>query len=241
VPTRERERHFAFYDLEVESMPTTSDELRAPARLLTALRDVLFENTSSRGPKVSAISEAEPTLVGAELEAARLALRQGLEEALGPGIREFALQIEALREVLPDAKQRQRAALRVLSLKGIAAPALVLELEQAAARLRAQSGAFGGKLASRRANIEQQRRSAVEVAEADAAQAEQAIVRLQAELDAARAQLASVASRREQALAACEEGSQRLTVKEQSFERAFAELHGEYANLQRQISNPENA
>ncbi|HYP90208.1 MAG TPA: hypothetical protein VEQ59_18685 [Polyangiaceae bacterium] len=225
-------------------MPTKTDELeapRAPSGLLTALRDVLFENTSSPRSKVSAIPSSLPAPDSAELEAARAALRQGLEEALGPGIREFALQIEALREVLPDAKQRERAALRVLSLKGLSAQALVLELEQALARLGAQNEAFGSKLASRRTSIEEQRARAVEMAEAETAQTEQAIARLQSELDAARAHRAELAARREQALRAADESSQRLSAKQRGFERALSELQGEYTDLQRQISNAETA
>jgi chromosome segregation ATPase len=225
-------------------MPTTSDKAttsRAAAGLLSTLRDVLFETTPNGVAKVSTISAPPPASTSADLEAARLALQQGLEAATGPGVREFALQVEALREVLPDAKQRQRAAMRVLALKGISPPALAAELQHAIACLGAQREAFFGKLAARRASIEQQRGAAVETCKVETAEAEQAIARLQGELDAARAALAAAGARREQALGDCDENAQRLAAKQLCFERAFSELHGEYATLEQQLSNAETA
>src|SRR4051794_12661897 len=118
-------------------MSTVTDKptaTRSTASLLGTLRDVLFETTPSAPTKVSTLSGPAPTSTSADLEAARVALYQGLEASLGAGMRELALQVEGLREVLPDARQRQRAALRVLALKGISAPALAGELEQAISR-----------------------------------------------------------------------------------------------------------
>ena len=223
-------------------MPTTSNKPitnRANTGFLGTLRDVLFETTPNRPAKVSAHSASEQLPGDADLEAARAALRQSLDESLGPGTRELSLQVEALREALPDARQRLRAAVRVLSLKGFPAPALVAELQQAIAGLTRQSEAFSSKLTARRAAIDDQRNHAIETCRVETEQTEQAIVKLQAELEAARAQLAEAAARREQALATCTEHASRLAVKQQSFERAFGELHGEYATLTQQLSNAE--
>jgi chromosome segregation ATPase len=219
-------------------MPTTSN--KPTTRFLGTLRDVLFETTPNGPAKVSGNSPAPQTPTNADFEAARAALRQSVEESLGPGTRELTLQVEALREALPDARQRLRAALRVLSLKGFPAPALVAELEQAIAGLTRQNEAFSSKLSTRRAAVEDQRQQAVEACRVETEQTEQAIVQLQAELEAARAQLAEAAARREQALATCDEHATRLAAKQQSFERAFGELHGEYATLTQQLSNAES-
>jgi len=224
-------------------MSTTTDRPtanRTAAGLLTTLRDVLFETTPNGPPKVSAPAANVAAPADADFEAARAALRQSLEETLGPGVREFALQVEALREVLPDGKQRQRAALRVLSLKGIPAPALVTELEQTIARLSQQNEAFASKLSARRAAVDEQRSQALEACRVETADAEQAIIGLQAELEAARARLAEAAARREQTLTACAEHGARLAAKQLSFERALSELHGEYATLKQRLSQAES-
>jgi len=223
-------------------MPTTSNKPttnRASAGFLGTLRDVLFETTPNGPAKVSANSSAPQTPSNADFDAARAALRQSVEESLGPGTRELSLQVEALREALPDAKQRLRAALRVLSLKGFPAPALVAELEQAIAGLARQNEAFSGKISARRAALDEQRSQAIEACRVETSETEQAIARLQAELEAARAQLAEAAAHREQALATCAEHAARLADKQLSFERAFSELHGEYATLKQQLSNAE--
>lgn len=224
-------------------MPTTSNKPttnRANTGFLGTLRDVLFETTPNGAVKVSAHSASQQAPSNADLEAARAALRQSLEESLGPGTRELSLQVEALREALPDAKQRLRAALRVLSLKGFPAPALVAELQQAIAGLTRQNEVFASKLSARRAAVEDQRQQAVEACRVETEETEQAIVQLQAQLEAARAQLAEAAARREQALVTCDEQATRLGAKQQSFERAFGELHGEYATLTQQLSNAES-
>lgn len=224
-------------------MSTLTDKPSTPrvaAGFLNTLRDVLFEATPNGTTKVSATPQAGSASLDADVEAARAALRQNLEESLGPGTREFALQVEALCEALPDARQRQRAALRVLALKGIPGPALVAELEQAIAGLVRQNEAFAGKLSLRRAALDEQRSQAIEACRVETDDTAQAIVRLEAELAAARAQLADTAARREQALAACDESATRLAAKQQTFERAFAQLHGEYATLKQQLSNAES-
>jgi hypothetical protein len=181
---------------------------RAPRRFLTSLRDVLFENTdtaaaSVAGPPLGNIAAPQEL----DLSAARTALRESVGERLGPAVREFALQVEALREVLPSTMDRQRAALKVLALKGISAPALVLELERALAALAEQSQAFEGKLATR-----------------------------QQALDTERARLESLARECEQQLADCERHGAELVSKKLGFERAYAEVYGEYRELKEQLS-----
>jgi chromosome segregation ATPase len=224
-------------------MPSTTDKptatTRASAGLLTTLRDVLFEATPSSAVKVSGPPSPPPISASADVDAARTALRQGLEAALGPGLRELLLQLEALREVLPDAKQRLRAALRVLSLKGVAPAALVAELEQVLGELAEQNTVFSSKLAARRASIEAEQGQAEATCRDQTADAQQSIVRLEGELAAARAELTAASAQREQALAACEESRRRLTQKQLGFEHAYSELCGEYTTLQQQLSNPQ--
>jgi chromosome segregation ATPase len=193
--------------------------------------------TTSNKPTTS---RAAPAPTNADLEAARATLRQSLQALLGPGTRELALQVEALREVLPDAQQRQRAALRLLALKGVPASALVAELQQTLAGLTGQSEAFASKLSARRAAVDEQRRQAVEACRVQTAETEQAVARLEAELETARGQLVEAAARRQQALATCNDNATRLAAKQQSFERALGELHAEYATLKQQISNAES-
>jgi chromosome segregation ATPase len=201
---------------------------------------VLFEATPNGPIKASAAAANVGAAADCDIEAARAALRQSLEETLGSGVREFALQVEALREVLPDATQRQRAALRVLSLKGIEPQTLVAELEQTITRLSQQRDAFSSKLSARQSAIEQQRHHAIEACRVETAETEQAIDRLQSELEAARAQLSDAGARRLQTLGECDEHAARLAQKQRSFEHAFADLHGEYATLQRQLTTPES-
>jgi chromosome segregation ATPase len=223
-------------------MPTTSNKPttnRANNGFLGTLRDVLFETTPHSTAKVSAAPVIEQPPGDADVEAARAALRQSLEESLGPGTRELSLQVEALCEVLPDARQRLRAALRVLSLKGFPAAALVAELQQAIAALTRQNETFSSKLSARRAALDDQRNQAIEACRVETEQTEQAIVKLQAELEAARARRAEIAAQRERALATCTEQATRLAAKQLSFERAFRELHGQYTTLTQQLSNAE--
>jgi len=222
-------------------MPTPSDEPTTPRMatgFLNTLRDVLFEATPNAPPKASLPPPSSAT-ESSDLEAARQALRRGIEESLGSGAREFALQVEALREALPDARQRQRAALRVLALKGISGPDLIAELERAIAGLARQSEAFNGKLSARRAALAARRSEAVEACRAETAETEQTVARLEAELAAARTRLADSVTQRDRALAACDESATLLATKQQTFERAFRELCGEYATLRQQLSNTE--
>src|SRR5262245_12775129 len=116
---------------------------RAPQRFLALLRDVLFESApDDSGARANTPAASPDTAVRAGsdggTEAARAALCRSLDEQSGAALREFTLQVEGLREVLGDVAARRRAALRVLSLKGISVQALVLELERLLAALDAQ-------------------------------------------------------------------------------------------------------
>lgn len=183
---------------------------RAPRRFLTSLRDAIFENsdTAAVSPPNSALVNMEAASES-DLTAARSALRESVGERLGPAVREFALQIEALREVLPGTADRKRAALKVLALKGISPPALVLELEHALAALSEQNQAFEGKLATR-----------------------------QQALQTERTRLEALARDCERQLAECERHDAELVSKKLGFEHAFAEVYGEYRELKEQLTAP---
>ena len=182
---------------------------RAPRKFLSSLRDVLFENTATPATPSTPFDVA-PTPSDSDLTAARAALRESVGERLGPAVREFALQVEALRDILPSASERQRAALKVLALKGISTPALVLELEHALAALSQQNQAFESKLTTR-----------------------------QQALESERARLTTLAHECEQELSECERHDAELVAKKLGFERAFAEVYGEYRELKEQLTTTE--
>lgn len=218
-------------------MPATN---KPTPRFLSALRDVLFETTPDTPAKVSAPALTPPIDASPELEAARSALQQSIEQQLGPGVRELFLQTSALADVLPDARQRQRAALKVLSLKGIPASTLVVELERALSALSSQNQAFTGKLNARRSALDEEQRSAVQTCEQEGQAAEQAMQRLQSELEAERRKQLDAATKRDERLAACRLDADKLTAKQLGFERALAELAERYTTLKEQLSNQES-
>ena len=212
---------------------------KSTPRFLSALRDVLFETTPDSPAKVSTAPLTPKSDTSPELEAARSALQQSIEEQLGPGVRELLLQTSALADVLPDPRQRQRAALKVLALKGIAASTLVVELEHALSALHSQNQAFTGKLNARRSALDEEQRSAVQTCEQEAQAAEQAMQRLHSELETQRRKQVEAATKRDERLAACRLDADKLTAKQLGFERAFSELTEQYATLKLQLTNQE--
>jgi chromosome segregation ATPase len=209
-------------------------EEKPQRRLLTTLRDVLFEATPETPSKVSP-SPVSPAATPPNVEAARAALEQSLREHLGPALRELTLQVSALEDVLPDPTQRKRAALRVLSLKGIGVPALLLELERVISALSAQNEAFAAKLASRREGLGQQQNEAIESCRRQTAEAEQTIAGLESALATERSKLSQAADRRDQALAEAEMRAAELATKQQGFALAYASVHDHYVALKQEL------
>jgi hypothetical protein len=218
------------------SSEAESSTERGARRFLSALRDVLFESTHQAPGPAQAVIVASASVAESDLALARSALRDGLSGSLGPGIREFALQVEALREVLPGPLERQRAALRVLSLKGVSSAALVLELERAVAALSEQGRAFADKLAARLNALDGQRARAEASFNEDTALTQQAISRLQAELEAQHARLDELARARDEQVADCEAQAADLLRKKLGFESALREAQAEYCQLKDQLS-----
>jgi hypothetical protein len=212
-------------------MTTTIDQ--AGRSLLTTLRDALFETTPATVSKVSRAPVSGEEI--SDSQAALTALRRAQDPHLGPAVRELALQLEALAEILPDDRLRRQAALRVLSLKGISIQTLVLELDRALLALGAHNDAFAEKLAQRRAALEQRALAANEACKTETAAAQDAIARLQAELQAEHAKLAEASARRDEQLAACQTENSELGAKQLGFERAFISIQGEYAALKQQL------
>jgi chromosome segregation ATPase len=204
-------------------------------RLFTTLRDVLFESTPDTAPKVSGSDVSPAAATPPNVEAARAALEQSLGDHLGSALRELMLQISALEDVLPDPMQRKRAALRVLSLKGIGVPALVLELERVISALAAQHDAFSAKLAARREALGQQQNEAIESCRRQTAEAEQTIANLESALAAERSKLAQAAERRDQLLAEAEARATELAVKQQGFALAYAGVRDHYVVLKQEL------
>jgi hypothetical protein len=203
---------------------------------LSSLRDVLFEHTPPAPVEVSTSQNSPPAAAAADIEAARAVLRGALDAQLGPGVREFALQDEALAEALPDRALRQRAALRVLARKGTSRAALCDELEHALALLTAQGEAFARKLHERREALLASQRGVNEQCARATSAAEERILRLEAELSAERAAIAEAQTHRDQELAAAEVKLAELAARELGFQRALAEVETDYRTLKIQLS-----
>lgn len=211
----------------------TSDSSRG---LLSSLRDVLFEHTPPAPVEVSASQNSTVAAANGDIEAARAVLRAALEAQLGPGVREFTLQDEALAEALPDRAVRRRAALRVLARKGTSRAALCEELKQALALLAAQAETFARKLHERRESLLATERAVSEQCARDTSAAEERIARLEAELSAERSAIAAAQTRRDQELAAAEAKLAELAARELGFQRALTEVETDYRNLETQLS-----
>jgi len=217
------------------SADDASQNTASPRRLLRSLRDVLFENTPQTPAEVSASRTLSSDPTAAEVEAARSVLRAAIDAQLGPGIREFSLQDQALTEALPDPAQRRRAALRVLSLKGASREQLCLEIERALSTLDGQAQAFAHKLRDRREGLETARRECIEQCARETSEAEQAIARLQAELETLQRASVESQARRDQQLAATEATLGELRARELGFQRAAQDFEQEYLNLKTQL------
>jgi len=205
-------------------------------KLLSSLRDVLFENTSQLPVPVSVDLALSQESVEAEVEAARQVLRASVEAELGPGVREFTLQNQALLEVLPDQAVRRRAALRVLSLKGTSQVHLAAELDHALAALVTQGEAFAQKAQERRAALEAGERACREQYRQRAADSERAMARLRAELDAQQLGLDEARAQHEQAVAEGEALLSALSLRERGFQRAFHDVQNEYQGLKAELA-----
>ncbi len=205
-------------------------------RLFSSIRDVLFENTSQPSSEVSAKTTLSALPTSAEIEAARGVLRAAVENELGPGIREFSLQDEALSDALPDAATRRRAVLRVLALKGTTREHLCLELERALATLATQGSAFAHKLQDRREALLEKQRAASDQCKQDTSEAELAIQQLSAELEARRARITAAQAQRDETSVAAELSLAELSAREQSFQSAYRDVEGVYVSLKTELS-----
>lgn len=205
-------------------------------KLLSSLRDVLFESTSPSPALVSRDDGPAQELAETEVAAARQVLRSSVEAELGPGVREFALQNQALLEVLPESALRRKAALRVLSLKGTSRQHLCLELDQALATLATQAEAFARKVHERRTALEASQHSCHERHQLRAADAERAMARLRAELDAQQLAQSQALTERDQALAESEASLSELSQRERGFQRALHDVESEYQGLKLELA-----
>lgn len=210
-----------------------------PSRLITSLRDVLFENTPETPVRVSIDldrgANSAPALAEPEVDAARTAIHAAIEPAIGPGVREYSLQDSALAEALPESAVRRRAILRVLSAKGVSREQLGAELEHVLAAIGAQTDAFSRKLLGRRSGLESEQREAAERSQQEIGIAENEIARLEAELAKQRNAIAESRTRRDQLIAASQEQLAELTQRERGFERALRETATEYQTLKTQL------
>ena len=220
-------------------MTTGNDQTagaRPARRLLSSIRGVLFENTPDTPAPVSTDSSSPSVPAASDVDAARSVLRAAIEAQLGPGVREFSLQNEALSEVLPDVSVRRAAALRVLALKGTTREHLCAELGHALGILAAQGDTFAHKLRERREALALAEQGGVQRCNDATSAAEQTIARLQAELDAQRQRISEAQSERDEQLRATQSALSELNLREQAFQCAFQDVEGEYVALQTQLS-----
>ena len=221
-------------------MTTGNDQAagtRPASRLLTSIRGVLFDNTPDTPVQVSTnASAATVPPAASDVEAARTVLRAAIEAQLGPGIREFSLQNEALSDVLPDVAVRRTAALRVLALKGTTREHLCAELEHALGTLAAQGDAFARKLRERREALATTEQSSAQRCQDETSSAEQTITQLQAQLDAQRSRITEARAQRDEQLRATQRALAELGLRERAFQHAFQEVDDEYVALKAQLS-----
>ena len=221
-------------------MTSADDRTRASrsTRLLSSLRDVLFENTEPALTKsiVTVAVSAPLPIADTETEAARAVLRAAIEGQLGPGIREYSLQNQALADALPDAVVRRRAALRVLALKGTTREHLRLELEHALSILAAQGDAFAKKLRDRRELVAANQEESSGRCSQETAEAERAIALLTAQIESQQRAIIDAEARRDQERAAAEATQSELLAREGGFQRAFHDVEHEYASLKQELS-----
>ena len=225
-------------------MSTNTDKQttgRTSNRFLTTLREVLFEPTAERPPEPHSPVLSSTSHDEEAIEQARTALVESLHADLGPAAREFALQVEALEDALPDAALRRRAALRVLSLKGVTREALALEFDRILTALSAHGETFASKVASRTAALEQRRDKANAECRREIAEAEQNIAHLEAALAAERKKIGQAGEQRERLLAECDADAAELAAKQRGFERAFSELHHKYATSKQELVSAESS
>ncbi|HWA75417.1 MAG TPA: hypothetical protein VG937_23930 [Polyangiaceae bacterium] len=216
-----------------------SETLAPPApvgtRLLSTLRRALFEDSAANPIKQApAVAASLATHVSSnnELENAALTtLRELLSRELSTPAAEFALQVEALSEAIPDLRTRRRAALAVLAKKGVSRAEIQRDLQQALPILAEQQRSFAEKLRLRR---EEQAAQAARI-EHDCALASEAgrqeIERLEALLKAQREAQASAAVERERNLRTLANAGEHLNANELAFSVAYQTIHGEYQTL----------
>jgi hypothetical protein len=203
---------------------------------MSSLRRALFEESSAK-PSEPPHSPAASSFAGnvassSELEAAALTtLRELLARELSAAAAEFALQVEALSEAIPDLRTRRRAALAVLAKKGFSRAEIERELQQALPILNEQQRSFAEKLRQRReehaaeaARIEHERSLASEALR-------QETERLEALLKKQREAEASAAVERERSLRALATAGEHLNANELAFAVAYQTIHGEYQAL----------
>jgi hypothetical protein len=216
-------------------------ETRAPptavgTRLISTLRRALFEESAAKPSEPAhppaTSSFASNVASSSELEAAALTtLRELLARELSAASAEFALQVEALSDAIPDLRTRRRAALAVLAKKGFSRAEIQRELQQALPILAEQQRSFAEKLKQRReehaaeaARIEQEHSLASQALR-------QETERLEALLKKQRDAEASAAVERERGLRALATAGEQLNANELAFAVAYQTIHGEYQTL----------
>lgn len=162
-------------------------------------------------------------------------LRELATRDAGPALSEFNLQLDAVRELVPDPATRLRIALSVLAKKGISREALEQDLERTSALFSQQLSSFSAKVEVRQRE-HQGELDGVQAAYDEARQkCEIEIAAHEAALVAQRDALTKAGAERERRLAELESSQAGLAHKERAFRAAHARIQAEYQNLSREL------
>ncbi|HET9932674.1 MAG TPA: hypothetical protein VFQ35_18350 [Polyangiaceae bacterium] len=206
---------------------------------MSRVRRVLFEQETSANSKEQPRPAPDTTATSREpdlVSGITATLRDLVTRDVGPALAEFNLQIEAVREVVPERSTQMKIALSVLSKKGIALRELERDLALVGELLAQQLESFSEKVAARRrehvANVEQ-----VELESREArARAENEVVALEAALKTQRDCLVAINAQREKRLGEISIAEREIEQKERAFRSAQAGLLGEYERLGRDLA-----
>jgi hypothetical protein len=220
--------------------PSSAPVGARPAHFLGRVRDVLFEQAQPRNGKpaespafASAPTRAQEPDLHAELEAT---LRDLIARDAGPALSEFDLQLEAVRDIVPERATRIRIALSVLSRKGVSGEQLQSDLARVALALTAQQRTFSEKVQNRRRELSALATQIDLECNELRSRAESEIDSLRAALAAQTEALARALSQRDERLRQAKADQEDLERKERAFGEAERRLGAEYEALSHDLA-----
>ncbi|MGC4088979.1 MAG: hypothetical protein QM756_13980 [Polyangiaceae bacterium] len=228
-----------------EKAPSTGASAPVPGRFFNRVRDALFESNQpqpqTQTPSFDVV-EGPPLPVApsgdTQLDTAMLtSLRELLAKELGPTLSEFNLQLDAVREIVPDSTTRLRIAMSVLEKRGMPLGSVQAELQRVLMNLNEQQRAFSEKVELRRR--EQAEQSSGQELEHNelCVRIEREIESLQAAIGAQRQAFERAQSERAERQQAALQTQAELEQKERAFQSAAQHLASEYKVLADRIAS----